>query len=76
MCFQAIDSDYGKNAELNYFMVGQTQMTLSEGMENIQQPPFLVDAKSGVVSLNFDPQKGMKGYFDFKVRFNRKLFST
>lgn len=48
-------------------MVGQTQMTLSEGMENIQQPPFLVDAKSGVVSLNFDPQKGMKGYFDFKV---------
>jgi len=42
-------------------------MTLSEGMENIQQPPFLVDVKTGGVYLNFDPQRGMKGYFDFMV---------
>lgn len=65
---QAEDADYGPNAEVRYYMAGPTQMTLSEGMENIQQPPFLVDPSSGVVSLNFDPQRGMKGYFDFKVR--------
>lgn len=42
-------------------------MTLSEGMDYIQQPPFVVDQKSGSLFLNFDPQKGMKGYFDFTV---------
>lgn len=52
---------------MKYFMEGSVQMTLSEGMENIQHPPFLVDSESGAVYLNFDPQKEMKGYFDFKV---------
>ncbi|XP_046672662.1 cadherin-23 isoform X2 [Homalodisca vitripennis] len=70
MQVRAIDADFGRNAEIQYYMIGQTQMTLSEGMENIQQPPFLVDVNSGIVSLNFDPQKGMKGYFDFKVVAN------
>lgn len=45
-------------------------MTLSEGMENIQHPPFLVDRDTGGVHLNFDPQRGMKGYFDFMVSFH------
>ncbi|XP_054269612.1 cadherin-23-like [Macrosteles quadrilineatus] len=70
MQVRAEDADYGPNAEVRYYMAGPTQMTLSEGMENIQQPPFLVDPSSGVVSLNFDPQRGMKGYFDFKVMVN------
>ena len=33
-----------------------------------RKPPFLIDGKSGLIRLNFDPQKGMKGYFDFGVR--------
>ncbi|XP_075231619.1 cadherin 88C [Lycorma delicatula] len=70
MQIKAIDSDIGENAEINYYMIGDTQMTLSEGMENIQQPPFLVNQQTGSVYLNFDPQKGMKGYFDFLVMAN------
>ena len=33
-----------------------------------RKPPFLVDADTGDIVLNFDPQKGMKGHFDFGVR--------
>lgn len=36
----------------------------------MQKPPFLVDRRTGAVQLNFDPQKGMKGYFDFKALAN------
>lgn len=42
-------------------------MTLTEGLENIHKPPFVVDQDTGDVILNFDPQQGMKGYFDFMV---------
>ncbi|KAL1123291.1 hypothetical protein AAG570_002377 [Ranatra chinensis] len=70
MQIKAIDVDIGVNAEVSYYMTGETKMTLSEGMENIQQPPFLVDRQSGSIFLNFDPQKGMKGYFDFTVIAN------
>nr|CAD7463857.1 unnamed protein product [Timema tahoe] len=66
---KAIDIDEGENAEVSYYQVGQIQMTLTEGLENVQTPPFLVDQFTGVVQLNFDPQKGMKGYFDFLVEW-------
>lgn len=62
-----MDPDEGVNAVINYYQIGRVQMTLSEGMENIQHPPFLVDRDTGGVHLNFDPQRGMKGYFDFMV---------
>lgn len=39
-------------------------------MDSIQYPPFLVDIATGAIYLNFDPQKGMKGYFDFQVLVN------
>lgn len=42
-------------------------MTLTEGFEDMQLQPFLVNKDDGAVSLNFDPQRGMKGYFDFMV---------
>lgn len=45
-------------------------MTLTEGLENLKREPFLVDSETGGVQLNFDPQKGMKGYFDFMVLAN------
>ena len=31
----------------------------SEGLENINDLPFLLDPETGDISLNFDPQKGM-----------------
>lgn len=42
-------------------------MTLTEGLDDIHQQAFLVNRLTGEVSLNFDPQRGMKGYFDFMV---------
>ncbi|XP_037093958.1 uncharacterized protein LOC119113795 [Pollicipes pollicipes] len=52
---------------MRYFIKGAIQKTLSEGLETIGEVPFLLDEKTGVVTLNFDPQRGMKGYFDFVV---------
>lgn len=65
--FQAIDLDAGDNAVVNYYQIGKIHMTLTEGLDDIELQPFLVNKLTGVVSLNFDPQRGMKGYFDFMV---------
>lgn len=67
MQIRAVDADYGENARLAYFQVGKTHRTLAEGLETIKDHPFLIEKDTGSVKLNFDPQKGMKGYFDFKV---------
>uniref|UniRef100_A0A6P7FSK3 Cadherin-23 n=1 Tax=Diabrotica virgifera virgifera TaxID=50390 RepID=A0A6P7FSK3_DIAVI len=66
----AEDLDEGKNALITYYLVGKTQMTLTEGLDNLERPPFLVEKETGAVQLNFDPQRGMKGYFDFMVLAN------
>ena len=34
----------------------------SEGLENINDLPFLLDPETGDISLNFDPQKGLKKF--------------
>lgn len=70
MRLTAYDPDAGENSRLRYFMDGRVQETLSENLDNVRRSPFLVDPVSGIVKLNFDPQKGMKGYFDFKVYVN------
>ncbi|XP_071547485.1 cadherin-23 isoform X3 [Panulirus ornatus] len=70
MRLTAIDPDGWENSRLRYYMDGRVQETLSENLDNIRRSPFIVDPVSGIVKLNFDPQKGMKGYFDFKVYVN------
>lgn len=70
MRVEAEDLDEGPNAIINYYQVGDIRQTLSEGLENVRQSPFLVDQDTGEIQLNFDPQKGMKGYFDFMVLAN------
>lgn len=67
MHVRAEDADIGKNAIISYYLIGKIQMTLTEGLENLQRLPFLVEKETGAVLLNFDPQQGMKGYFDFMV---------
>lgn len=67
MSIKAIDLDVGENAIVRYYQVGKIKMTLTEGLENVQLHPFLVDEETGAVTLNFYPQRGMKGYFDFSV---------
>lgn len=52
---------------MSYYLIGKIQMTLTEGLERLQRAPFLVNRETGDVQLNFDPQQGMKGYFDFMV---------
>ena len=65
----AEDKDFGENAVLEYSLDGEiVPSKKSEGLEGIRKPPFLIDPVTGEVKLNFDPQKGMKGYFDFGVR--------
>ncbi|KAL0881086.1 hypothetical protein ABMA27_002212 [Loxostege sticticalis] len=70
MHVKAEDMDEGENARISYHLIGEVKQTLTEGLEQLSVQPFLVDAASGAVALNFDPQKGMKGYFDFKVLAN------
>nr|XP_012151361.1 PREDICTED: cadherin-23 [Megachile rotundata] len=67
---KAIDLDAGDNAVINYYHVGKMHMTLTEGLDDIELQPFLVNKLTGIISLNFDPQRGMKGYFDFMVIAN------
>lgn len=70
MNIKAYDPDEGINSKIYYYQIGDIQRTLSEGLENIPKSPFLVDINTGEILLNFDPQKGMKGYFDFMVLAN------
>ncbi|XP_030761227.1 cadherin-23-like, partial [Sitophilus oryzae] len=70
MQVKAEDPDDGQNALLSYYLVGKVQMTLTEGLDSLSRVPFIVEKDSGEVQLNFDPQQGMKGYFDFMVVVN------
>nr|CAH7762920.1 unnamed protein product [Callosobruchus chinensis] len=70
MQVKAEDPDVGQNAIVSYYLVGKVQMTLTEGLESLQRTPFIVERDTGAVQLNFDPQRGMKGYFDFMVLAN------
>ncbi|XP_034949613.1 uncharacterized protein [Chelonus insularis] len=67
---KAIDPDAGDNAAVSYYQVGKVHMTLTEGLDDMNIQPFLVDRLTGAVTLNFDPQPRMKGYFDFMVLAN------
>ena len=66
----AVDKDFGINAQLSYFQIGEIRQTYTEGLDELSKSPFLVDQETGDILLNFDPQKGMKGYFDFMVLVN------
>ncbi|KAH8267311.1 hypothetical protein KR018_005727 [Drosophila ironensis] len=73
MRVEATDADEGENGRIGYYQIGEIRQTLSEGLENVKKAPFLLDPETGEVQLNFDPQKGMKGYFDFVVLANDTL---
>ena len=77
MKISAQDPDTTSSGKLVYQLKGPIVPSRnSEGLENINDPPFLVDPKSGQIGLNFDPQKGMKGYFDFDVRVTDPMGHT
>lgn len=67
MKIRAVDADISDHGKLSYHHVGKIHRTLAEGLETIKEQPFLIIKETGSVKLNFDPQKGMKGYFDFTV---------
>ncbi len=77
----ATDNDYGSvimtvhasdpdvDAVLEYSVIGSIVSSKeSEGLQDMNKEPFLLDKTSGDIVLNFDPQKGMKGYFAFHVK--------
>lgn len=72
----ATDKDIGENAILHFYQIGDIRRTMTEGLDELSKPPFLVDSETGDVLLNFDPQKGMKGYFDFMVIFTDIHFDS
>ena len=45
----------------------------SEGLENINDLPFLLDPETGDISLNFDPQKGIVIYILGYARLYQRL---
>lgn len=67
---QAVDMDSGLNAEIKYYITSPIVRKMSIGLENVRSDPFLLNKKTGEISLNFDPQKDMKGYFEFDILAN------
>lgn len=67
MKLNAVDEDEGLNAKMFFYQIGKARKTLAEGLDSIKEQPFLIERDTGLVRLNFDPQKDMKGYFDFTV---------
>ena len=60
--------DPDQNSFFTFSLLGQVKTSVtSEGLDNINEPPFLVHPTSGEISVNFDAQRGMKGYFEFSV---------
>ncbi len=67
---KAIDSDIGSNSVVNYYIISDVKQSLTEGLDTISSEPFIINRITGEISLNFDPQKDMKGYFEFDVLAN------
>ncbi|CAL8106930.1 unnamed protein product [Orchesella dallaii] len=69
----ATDADSAPNAKLKYFIIHPITMSLSEGLSHLinnDNPLFNIDAKTGAISLAFDPQPDMKGHFVINVGVN------
>ncbi|ODN06167.1 Cadherin-23 [Orchesella cincta] len=69
----ATDADSPPNAKLKYFIIHPITMSLSEGLSHLinnDNPLFNIDAKTGAISLAFDPQPDMKGHFVINVGVN------
>lgn len=71
-CLQlaAQDSDDEENAKIRYSIVaGSTQASQTEALGvMVSAEPFAVDSQTGQITLNFDPRRDMKGYFEFDVQ--------
>ncbi|EFX90438.1 hypothetical protein DAPPUDRAFT_300008 [Daphnia pulex] len=51
-------------------IVNSTLSTRTDQEEHIGANPFVIDRDIGIISLNFDPQRDMKGYFYMEVYVN------
>ncbi|RWS14756.1 cadherin-23-like protein [Dinothrombium tinctorium] len=70
MTVKAVDLDLGANSVINYYIIGPQKKILSVGLDSIKEEPFQINRKTGEISLNFDPQRNMKGHFEFHVLAN------
>lgn len=73
----ATDLDADRNAKLSYYIrkpIYSTLLTASGQDEHIGVNPFTINRETGIISLNFDPQNDMKGYFDLEVLSNRYIY--
>lgn len=71
-CLQltAQDLDSEENAQIKYSIVSESvQASQTEALGSmISAEPFVVDSSTGQITLNFDPRRDMKGYFEFDVQ--------
>ncbi|EFX87616.1 hypothetical protein DAPPUDRAFT_235424 [Daphnia pulex] len=67
---EIIDSFDPADDSLLKVIVNSTLSTRTGQEEHIGANPFVVDRETGIISLNFDPQRDMKGYFDMEVYVN------
>ena len=67
LCVSADDADAERNSLLRYHLRHPIQSALTDGMDHVGSSPFVIDTHTGCLSLNFDPQRNMKGYFDMEV---------
>lgn len=61
----AIDPDL--NDVVTYFLITETIIATGENIENVKETAFIVNEENGFLTLNFQLQPSMKGFFEFKV---------
>lgn len=70
MQVRAVDADAGPNGLVRYAIRGEQRANEAEALDSVRAEPFAIDEQTGEISLNFDPQRDMKGYFEFDVLAN------
>lgn len=61
----AIDPDL--NDVVTYYLMTESVIATGENIENFKKTAFVVNEENGFLTLNFQLQPKMKGFFEFKV---------
>lgn len=62
-----VATDLDLNDIVTYHLMTDTMIATGENIEDVKNSAFLVNKENGALTLNFQLQPSMKGYFDFKV---------
>lgn len=65
--FHATDPDLEDYLRLTYYLLSDTITISNNDLEPYKENPFELNRNTGVLSLNFQVQEGLGGYFRFQV---------